>query len=126
MERISWVEHKGKKILFIDYTNLRSTIPEEKAETLDVIKRVKDLAEESKGKILFLSDVTNATPDKDVLDALKDLATFTNSRQIVEKECVVGLSSMQKVLMNIINLVSKAKLTMFGTVQEAKDWLVGQ
>jgi DNA polymerase elongation subunit (family B) len=124
MERVRWVEHKGKQILYIDYTNLRASIPEQKTQAMETIKKVKEIADGLNSKTLFLSDVTNSIPDQQILDELKKLAAYTNAKQIVEKECVVGVSSIQKVLMNIINFVSRAKLTMFDKPEEAKDWLV--
>ncbi len=124
MDRIQWIEHKGKKILYIDYSNLHCSVPEQKVEVLEVMRQVRKVFEAITEKTLFISDVTDAVPDKDALDGLKDLASFANTKQIVAKECVVGMSSMQKVLMNVINFVSKARLTMFDSVEEAKDWLV--
>ncbi len=124
MDRIQWIEHKGKKILYIDYSNLHCSVPEQKVEVLEVMRQVRKVFEAITEKTLFISDVTDAVPDKDALDGLKDLASFANTKQIVARECVVGMSSMQKVLMNVINFVSKAKLTMFDSVEEAKDWLV--
>jgi hypothetical protein len=124
MERIRWVDHKGKKILYIDYSEIRASVPEQKAVALETIKKVRETMESLSAKTLFLSDVTNATPDKECLDLLKELAAYANSKQIVEKECVVGLSSMQQVLMNIVNYLSRAKLKMFTKKEEAMDWLV--
>jgi hypothetical protein len=124
MDRVKWIEHKGKKILYIDYSNLQSSVPAQKAEALELMKQVRKVFEGLNEKTLFMSDVTDAVPDKDTLNGLKELAGFANGKQIVARECVVGMSSMQKVLMNVINFVSKAKLTMFDSIEEAKEWLV--
>ena len=124
MDRIQWIEHKGKKILYIDYSNLHTSVPAQKEEALEVMRQVRRIFEALNEKTLFISDVTDSVPDKDTLDGLKELAGFANEKQIVAKECVVGMSSMQKVLMNVINFVSRARLTMFDSVEEAKEWLV--
>ena len=38
MDRVQWIEHKGKKILYLNYTGLRAKVPEEKSIVLGVIK----------------------------------------------------------------------------------------
>ncbi len=42
-----------------------------------------------------------------------------------EKECEVGISELQKMLVSMINLMSKAKLVMFDTVEEGLECLAG-
>jgi hypothetical protein len=124
VERVRWEEYKGKKILFIDYSNLHATIPSEKEQILTCIKTAREATEAKKGKILFLSYVQSSSLDKDVMSSLKEFAAFTNQNGFVDKECVVGISSLQSMFVNTINLFSKAKLTIFDTVEKAKDWLV--
>jgi hypothetical protein len=123
MERVRWIEHKGRKILFIDYTNLRASDPAQKIEIRETLKKLMEIAGTLKEKTLFLTDATNAIPDKETLDMLKKVAAFTNSNRLVEKECIVGLASVQHVLMNVINFVSKAKLSMFDSTEKALEWL---
>jgi hypothetical protein len=123
MERVRWIEHKGKKILLFDYTGLKATIPEQKAEIRATLVKVMETVKGLKEKTLFLTDATDAVPDKDSLDELKKIAGFTNSNGLVEKECIVGLANVQQVFMHIINLVSKAKLSMFGSRDKALEWL---
>ncbi len=123
MERVRWIEHKGKKILSIDYTELKSSIPAQREEIRATLAKVMETVKELKEKTLFLTDATNAVPDKDALEELKKIAAYTNSHGIVEKECIVGLSNIQNVLMNVINFVSKAKLSMFSSRDKALDWL---
>ncbi len=123
MQRVRWIEHGGRKILFIDYTNLRASVPAQKIEIRETLKKLMEIVETLKEKTLFLTDATNAIPDKETLDALKKVAAFTNSNSLVEKECIVGLASVQQVLMNVINFVSKAKLSMFDSTEKALEWL---
>ena len=57
------------------------------------------------------------------MTALKEFARFTNERKIVGKECVVGTSAMQTVLLNAVNLFSGGSIKPFATVEQAKEWL---
>jgi ABC-type transport system involved in cytochrome c biogenesis ATPase subunit len=124
MERVYWVQHKGKKILYLKYTGLRSTKPEDKKIVLGIIEQAKALTRSSPEKVRFLSDVTDTVSDKEVVDALKEFAVYTSGLNKVEKECAVGVAGIQKALVSMINLMSKAKLKMFDTPAEAMDWLV--
>ncbi len=124
MERVHWEEYKGKNILVIDYSNLRAGVPAEKEQILGCIKSARAITEQKKDKILFLSYVYKTAADNDVMTALKEFAAFTNTNGYVEKECVVGISPIQKIFINTINIFSKAKLVVFDALDEAKDWLV--
>jgi hypothetical protein len=123
MDRIRWEEHKGKKILILDYSGLHAIKPEEKKELLETIQKAVDLSATLTTKACYLTIATDGQADNDVLGALKEFAAFTNKKQIVEKECVVGITGIQKILLNAINLFSGGKLRPFDTVEEAKDWL---
>jgi hypothetical protein len=125
MDRVQWIEHKGRKILFLDYSSLRAKNPEEKKIVFTVIEKAREITTSHTGMILFLSNVTNTQSDNEIVDALREFAIFTAASGKVEKECVVGVSGVQKVLVNMINLMSKSKLVMFDTIEPARDWLVG-
>lgn len=124
MERVRWEEHKGKKILVLDYSGLKAGNPEEKRQILDVIAQATEVTEKHGEKILFLSYVANSSADNDIMARLKDFASFANGSGKVDKECVVGISSIQKIFINTINMFSKAKLVIFDKMEEAKEWLV--
>ena len=125
MDRVQWIEHKGKKILYLNYTGLRAKVPEEKSIVLGVIKEATAIASASPEKIRFLSDVTNTVSDTDVVDALREFGRFTNENGKVEKECVVGVTGLQKTLVSMLNLMSKTKLVIFDTLEQAREYLTG-
>ncbi len=123
MDRVRWIEHKGKKILLIDYSGLHAGIPEEKKAVFDCMARGRELTDAEEGKIRYLSDVTDTKSDNEIVDGLREFAIYTASRGKIEKSVVVGLAGMQKVLMNMINLMSNAKRVMRNTRPEGLDYL---
>jgi hypothetical protein len=123
MDRVRWIEHKGKKILLIDYSGLHSKIPEEKALVFACMAQGRELTEAAEGKILYLSDVTNTLSDNEIVDGLREFAMYTGSTGKLEKSCVVGLAGMQKTLLNMINLMSKTKRVMFDTREQGLEYL---
>ena len=123
MERVRWETYKGKKILILDYSGLKAANPEHKKTIMEVIKTARDVTAQLKEPVLFLSDVTSSQANGEVMTALKEFARFTNERKIVGKECVVGTSAMQTVLLNAVNLFSGGSIKPFATVEQAKEWL---
>ncbi len=124
MDRVQWVDYKGKKILIIDYSGLRAGNPDDKKTVFACIAEARRITEAATGKILYLSDVTGGQSDTEIVDALREFAIFTGSSGKVEKECVVGVAGVQKFLVNMINLMSKSKLVVFDTREQGMEYLV--
>jgi len=119
MERVHFIQHKNRQILYIDYSNLAKP-----AEVLPVIATLFDLVKTLKSKQLFLSNATNGSADKDTMAALKEVAKYCNDNKLVEKECIVGVTGIKKVLLTAVNAFARSNIVMFNTMDEAKDWLV--
>jgi hypothetical protein len=52
---------------------------------------------------------------------------FMDFSQLEEPDlALVGMSALHKVLYRIVTSLSGRKLAVFGTIEEAKDWLVAQ
>lgn len=124
MNRVEWKTHLGKKILYINYSNLNASHEDEKKVILETIKQAWAEAAASTEKVRFLSDITGTSANSEVMKELKQFALYTASNNKTEKECVVGMSSIQKVLVGGVNLFAKSKLQMFDGIDEALDWLV--
>jgi hypothetical protein len=125
MERVFWKTHNGKKILYINYSNLSAVNPAQKQEIFDTIKMAWDVVESTPPgeRILFLSDATNTKASPDIMKKIKEFAAYTTANGKVGKECVVGISGIQQILVAGVNMFSKTKLIMFDSVGEALDWL---
>jgi hypothetical protein len=125
MERVFWKTHNGKKILYINYSNLSAVNPAQKQEIFDTIKTAWDVVESSASgeRILFLSDATNTKASPDIMKRIKEFAAYTTANGRVEKECVVGISGIQQILVAGVNMFSKTKLITFKSIGEALDWL---
>jgi len=121
MERVSFIEHKGKKILFGNYANLCGECSLE--EIMEVIKFETELiAKQAKKSLLTLTDVTGIYVCKDVNDALTTMAS--QNRPHVKKAAVVGISGIKLTFFNIMMALSDRKVKVFNDIEAAKDWLV--
>jgi len=122
--RVTFVNHKGKSILYINYSHLNSSKPDEEKQILDVLDEITKLVKDKKEKILFLSDVRDTSANTKVMTALKTFATSCKERDIIEKECIVGITGVKKALLSSVNFFAHTAIYNFDTLEQAKDWLV--
>ena len=117
-KRIYPIFHKGKKIYFSDWTNLKTT---EQAvlvmnETSDFIV---NLGQKS---LLEIIDTKGSYATSDTLKHLKEINNKVKSYS--GKKAMVGLSTAQRIILNTINIFSGTNIQGFDDMEEAKDWLV--
>lgn len=122
MDRVNWIEHKGRSILYINYSGLSAR--KDKDLLLEIIEEVKNVAFEKQSRSLFLTNAKDAYTDSLIFSKLKEAAKFCNDNNLVEKECIVGLGGLKKAFIRIVNAFAKSTLIMFEDLDEAKDWLV--
>jgi hypothetical protein len=121
MERLRLIDHKGKQIVLLDFTN--ATDP---AQTVIDIRRAKAwFAEQPPTQALrTVSDVTGARYNSAVLEALKDLAA--HNKPYVGAAAGVVKTALHRVALNVTALFSQRKFAAFTNREEALDWVVAQ
>ncbi len=116
-----FINHKGKEIYFVDYSNIKNN-----DEFLKTIKETNEFREQlvSQGKkdLLMLVDVSGSYVYGEVLDAIKKAGRMTKA--ITRKEAVVGITGSKKILLQIVQTFTNMKLKVFDNPGDAKDWLV--
>ena len=119
INRIRWIEHKEKPILYIDYSNFLSS-----DETIKTILEVNDFIKKlGNYKLLILIDVRNSyTNEKMVIDALKNNALII--KPYVKKAAVVGVTKEQEIILTVVNMFSGLGIKPFDTIENANDWLI--
>jgi hypothetical protein len=116
---IQWLEHKGKRILIIDYTGIRM----EKDMITHLNKVVPQLNGLTKGDNLYmLSDLTGCYATPGFINAAKSLEKEVFS-QYKLKWAILGITGPKVILLKGFNLVSKIKLEPFHTREEALAYL---
>jgi hypothetical protein len=121
MERLSIIEHKGKQVVLLDYSN--ATNP---AETVAEIARAKQWFAQQKPdrSLRTVSDATGARYNAAVLEALKDLAA--HNKPYVGAAAGVVNTALHRVALNVTALFSGRKFQAFTDRQQALDWVVEQ
>ena len=117
-ERIRWITHKGKRILFSDYSGLKG---EEYIAAIEALKQ--ELVRQPAGSIvLTLNDVTGSVASHPVVKKGQELEEAKNQRGVITFAAMVGLTGMKAALIQFVNRDAHV----FASHEEAKDWLVAQ
>jgi hypothetical protein len=116
------VDHKGRSILLADYANLRGQeLVQRIQENEDAILK---MGVSGQRNLLILTDASSATVGTDAVAALKHVAK--TMKPYTCASAVVGITAARKFLLQTVNAFSSLPTTPHETVDQAKDWLVGQ
>ncbi|MFP4477179.1 MAG: hypothetical protein ACLFOY_16580 [Desulfatibacillaceae bacterium] len=113
----SWITHKGKRILFVDYRG------EDQETMYKTVDGSTEIIRNSKRPVLVLSDATGCllTPEF-ISHASRQGATVEHN---VPRAAIIGISVIMKAMIIGYNRGVKQKgFKPFETREEALDWLV--
>jgi hypothetical protein len=119
MERIQFIEHKGKKLLHLNFANCS---PDEILAA--IVKAKTAISSQPHRSVYTLTDVTDAGFNSKVSEALKEFVI--HNKPYVVAAGVVGVTGLKQVIYNAVMKLSGRKLTAFDSLAEAKDWLAAQ
>jgi hypothetical protein len=115
---VKWIDHKGKKILLIDYHGAKDT-----EEMISVAKQGIEIERTLTEKILTLADYTDSCVSQEYMDFMKQYTDFFEKINL--KSALTGVTGVRKILAKSFLLFTRSKiLKVFDTIEEAKDWLV--
>ena len=116
-ERIRFVEHQGKRILFVDLSKCS-------AKEVEKISRIVPdfVTVQPRGSVLILTDFTGATFDHEALRTMKESAVF--DKPFVKKSALIGTDSLPEKFYEQIKSFSGRELPIFASREEALAWLV--
>ena len=119
---LSWIEHRMQPILLAEYGSLRdqslvTAVTENEAAIVA-------LGEQGRRDLLILTDVRDAVITDESLQAFKSVARAM--KPYTKASAVVGITTVRRALLSIVNLFSTLETRPFKDLSEAKDWLVEQ
>jgi hypothetical protein len=115
-ERVRFVSHQGKNILFID---LKACTAEQILEIMAEVQKV--VTSQPAKSVLSLSDWTDAQITRPLAEQIKKTLVFDQPH--VRKTAFVGVDKVPKVFLNAFKTFSRRDFTIFPTLDEAMDWL---
>lgn len=115
-DRVQFIEHRGKKILLLDFSHANA---HEMQLLLEYVRVT--VAQHGHESLVTLADYTGATVDHAVATKLKEVLTL--DRPFVKKTAWVGTESIPHAFMENFHNFSQREITTFKTREEAMDWL---
>src|ERR1700756_2774718 len=116
-ERVSFIAHKGKAIMLIDFSGCEA---KEILLLLEEIQRT--VARHERGTLLTLADMTGAHIDRAVATRMKEVLVL--DRPFVKRSAWVGVDRVAPVVYEKMKHFSQRNFPPFKTREEAMDWLV--
>lgn len=112
-----WIEYKGKKILYVDYSACKT-----KEEMLAQLEIMADVFDKSGGNVLSLTNFTGNYGSKEFMERAKELAdVFRRNRK---KSAVLGIVGAKKVLLQAYTLLTRDNMMPFDSREKALEYLI--
>jgi hypothetical protein len=119
MERVRFIEHRGSKVLLIDFRDLTSE------QVLEVVEQVQEVVtSQPRDSVLTLADYTGSSIDRQVATRIKEVLVF--DRPYVKRSAWVGVEDLPKAFYESFRMFSRRDFPTFRTREEALDWLVSE
>jgi hypothetical protein len=115
---VQWITHKGKRILYIDYSHCGTT-----EELLQVLDQAVEEYAKSSTNLLTISNFANTRGSEEFMKRAKELGNqvFKFKR---DRSALIGLTDLQRIFLNAYNRVTGASLMAFGKYEDALEYLV--
>ncbi|PKL91082.1 MAG: hypothetical protein CVV21_09825 [Candidatus Goldiibacteriota bacterium HGW-Goldbacteria-1] len=117
MAGCSIINHKGKKIVHMDFSNSNQE------EVMSTMKQAEALIRNQPPEsVLGLLDISGSMYNKEIAAAFKDFAA--GNKPFIKMTAVVGLEGIKKVLYDAVLMFTRRKnLVAMDSLEKAKDFL---
>jgi hypothetical protein len=116
-DRIHFVEHKGKRILLIDFSRATALQMQLLLEQVRIT-----VAKHARESLVTLADFNGAEVDHAVAMKIKEVLTL--DRPFVKKTAWIGTENIPHAFLENFHNFSRREIVIFKTREEALDWLV--
>ncbi|PLX86154.1 MAG: hypothetical protein C0617_01995 [Desulfuromonas sp.] len=118
MERARFIDHKGKRIFFLDFS--LCTIE----DAFSVIEEARDqIRSQPEQSVLTLTNAGGGRFDSAVLQKLKEFTK--DNTPYVKTAAVVGVTGLQSIAFSAIRMFTRRNFHTFDDLEKAKDFLAG-
>ncbi len=123
MDRTRFIDHRGHRLLMLDYTNLGTDPDQLRAE---IVKTKEIIGREPPASVLTLTDVRGSKINPGNVRAMQELVRF-NADYVRWSAVVVGLTGVYLTAFRATQALSRRRnLSAFNDSFEAKEWLVSR
>jgi hypothetical protein len=120
MAKTQIIEYQGKKIFFIDFSNLKSF-----DEINEVTKEAKLYIHSQTPKTVFtLTSVEGTHFNNEIKEMFTEYVK--SNKNYVKASAVIGVSGLKQIMYNTMMRLTGRDTRSFDTIEQAKTWLVSQ
>ncbi len=120
MERVTWIRHRGKDIVFTDLSGLTKS-----EEQIEVLKQAQGIiCQQPEKSVLSMIDYTGVHYNMPAVEAQKEFSTAVGPH--MKASTVVGITGILQVVYRSVVRITKRNIKTFATREEALDWLAEQ
>jgi len=119
VKRVDFVEHRGKKILRLDFSGLT---PEELAGPVREAQEI--IRDQPPSSLLTMTCVDGARFNNQTIETLKEFAKGNES--FVSRAALVGLEGLQKLVLTAVSKFTGRNFYVCGDEEEAKERLTAE
>ncbi len=116
-DRVSFIDHKGRQVLVLDFTNCT---PEEVKAVADEAWEV--VTAQPEKSVVILADFAGAQFSKDAVTRIKEVTAY--DRPFVRRVAWVHTEGLPKIFYEAIKRFSQREFPTFETREQALDFLV--
>jgi len=116
--RSHWIEHKGKQILYQDFSQNVYNSAAVKTE-LEEVQQI--VMSQPLNSVRVLSDFRETHVGSDLLSAMNQASIAT--KPYVRKTAVLGVAGMKRKLGDLLTAMTGQLLKYFDDIEAAKNWL---
>ncbi|HUI90423.1 MAG TPA: hypothetical protein VLX61_17020 [Anaerolineales bacterium] len=117
--RSKWIEYKGRRIFYQDFSALFYNADAVKEE-LNAVQQV--VLSEPENSVLVLSNFKDTQIGSNLMSVLNDASAKTKDH--VRKTAVLGVTGVKRTLGDMLTRLTGQQLKYFEYEEEAKSWLV--
>ncbi len=119
MERVSFINHGGKDILLLDFSDMKAT------DAIAMIEHARGvIGGRPENSLLTLTDVTDIRFNDDLSRKMKEFTV--HNKPYVKAAAVVGVTGLKRIIYNAVTAFSGRNISTFDDREAAKRWLVEQ
>ena len=112
------IQHQGKNIVLVDYTQCGSL---QEQKTL-MAHSTKEILAKPDNSVLLMIDFKGQKTSPELTELGKKSVVEINGK--LKKATFVGITALQKIILNAINLLSKTEIKALNTREDALNYLV--
>lgn len=118
---VSWIEYRGKAILFSDYRGCHST-----QEMLQVLYDEIEILKKQEDKVLVMANYGDCSPTGEYFHVVKKFGKETLKKKTF-KTATLGITGVKRLLFNTyIHFTGDYNVRLFDNEERALEWLVSK